>query len=113
MVLSRIRSILQKGVLEIIPRVYQLTDRGANIILITEEELTLIDTGLPGSLTRILDFIHSLGRSAEEIGLIIITHNHFDHAGGLAELRRLRSLDLGGIMSCRPFYFPGHRAGTS
>ncbi|MFC1932342.1 MBL fold metallo-hydrolase [Chloroflexota bacterium] len=75
--------------LEIIPNVYQLSIRATNIILIAEEELTLIDTGLPGSSTRITDFIHSLGRSVEEVNLIIITHNHFDQAGGLAELKKL------------------------
>lgn len=78
-----------KGTVEIIPNVYQLTIRGVNMILIAEEELTLIDTGLPGSSAKIIDFIRSLGRSVEEISLIIITHNHFDHAGELAKLRKL------------------------
>jgi len=73
---------------EIIPHVYQITTRGVNIILIAEEELTLIDTGFRGSSPQIISFIHSLGRSAREITLIIITHNHLDHVGGLAELRR-------------------------
>jgi len=89
MVLSRVRGMLQKSILEIIPNVYQLNIRATNIILIAEEELTLIDTGLPGSSGKIIDSIRSLGRSVEEIGLIIITHSHFDHLGGLAELRRL------------------------
>ncbi len=88
-VLSRILGIIGKSTLEIIPNVYQLTLRDANIILIIEEELTIVDTGLPGSSTRIVDFICSLGRSVAETSLIIITHNHFDHAGGLAELRKL------------------------
>ena len=59
------------------------------MILIAEEELALIDTGFPGSSAQIIDFIHNLRRSVAELGLIIITHNHFDHAGGLADLRRL------------------------
>ena len=75
--------------LEIVPNVYQLSIRAGNIILIVEEELTLIDAGLRGSSGKIIDFIHQLGRSAEEIGLIIFTHNHIDHIGGLAELRKL------------------------
>lgn len=75
--------------LEIIPHVYQLSIRVANVILVVEEELTLIDVGLYGSSAQIVDFISHLGRSVEEIGLIIITHNHFDHMGGLAELREL------------------------
>jgi glyoxylase-like metal-dependent hydrolase (beta-lactamase superfamily II) len=74
---------------EVTSKVYQITHRGVNIILIAEEELTLIDTGFRGSSSRIIKFIHSLGRSAGEISLIIITHNHLDHAGGLAELKKL------------------------
>jgi glyoxylase-like metal-dependent hydrolase (beta-lactamase superfamily II) len=74
---------------EIIPDVYQLTASGVNIFLIAEKELTLIDTGLYGSSAKVADFIHSLGRSIHEISLIIITHNHFDHIGGLAEWREL------------------------
>lgn len=89
--LSRKHRILPKNALEIIPDVYQLSIKRANVILIAEKELTLIDTGFPGSSARITDFIHRLGRSVAEISLIIITHNHFDHAGGLAELRRITS----------------------
>ena len=89
MALSQLKGITLSGVLEVIPNVYQLTSRGANVILIAEEQLSLIDTGFPGSTAQIIDFIRNLGRSVEEISLIIITHNHFDHAGGLAELRRV------------------------
>ena len=74
---------------EIIPNVYQLSIRAVNVIVIAEERLALVDTGLYGSSAQIVDFISHLGRSVEEIGLIIITHNHFDHIGGLAELREL------------------------
>lgn len=80
--------------MEIIPHVYQITNRGCNIILIVEEKLTLIDTGLRGSSSKIMGFIHSLGRSVEEISLIIITHNHLDHVGGLPELRNLTTAKI-------------------
>ena len=79
------------SIMEIIPHVYQITTRGVNEILIAEEELTLVDTGFRGSSAKIISLIHSLRRSVEEITLIILTHNHLDHAGGLAELRRLTS----------------------
>lgn len=87
-VVSQIRRFMQ-SVLEIIPNVYQLTIKGANVIVIVEKELTLIDTGLYGSSPRIIDFIQHLGRSPEEISLIILTHHHLDHMGGLDELRRV------------------------
>lgn len=88
--------------LEIVPNVYQLSIRAVNIVLIVEEELTLIDTGLRGSSGKIIEFIHQLGRSVEEVGLIIFTHNHIDHIGGLAELRELTeakvAIHKGGIV---------------
>lgn len=75
--------------MEIIPHVYQITIKGVNIILIAEEKLTLVDTGFRGSSAKIVSFIHSLGRSIEEVTFIILTHNHLDHVGGLAELKGL------------------------
>ncbi|MBN1644011.1 MAG: MBL fold metallo-hydrolase [Dehalococcoidales bacterium] len=75
--------------MQVIPRVYQITARYGNIFLIVEEYLTLIDTGLRGSAPGVADFIRSLGRSPKEVNLIILTHNHLDHIGGLAGLRRV------------------------
>jgi glyoxylase-like metal-dependent hydrolase (beta-lactamase superfamily II) len=75
--------------LEILPGLYQLTIRYANIFLVVEKGLTLIDTGFAGSSQQIVDFIHKIGRKPEEIGLIILTHDHLDHTGGLKRLRPL------------------------
>jgi glyoxylase-like metal-dependent hydrolase (beta-lactamase superfamily II) len=92
-IVSKIRHLLQSTT-EIIPNVYQLTIKASNVILIIEEKLTLIDTGLRGSSSQIVDFIHHLGHSPEEINLIILTHNHIDHMGGLAELKQLTSAKI-------------------
>lgn len=100
--LSRIRALALQSALEVIPQVYQLTFRGVNVVLIVEEELTLIDTGFRGSSARIVDFIHRLGRSEIELSLIILTHNHLDHVGGLADLRK-----------CTPAKVAAHRADVS
>jgi glyoxylase-like metal-dependent hydrolase (beta-lactamase superfamily II) len=72
---------------EIVPGVYQLTSGGTNLYVINEQELTLIDTGLPGSVAGITDFVRRIGRSVEDIGSIIITHNHIDHIGAVQDLR--------------------------
>ena len=79
---------------EIIPDVYQLTGGGTNLYVITEQELTLIDTGLPGSYTGIISFVRSIGRSVEDIGSIIITHNHIDHIGAVQDLRRFTDITV-------------------
>jgi glyoxylase-like metal-dependent hydrolase (beta-lactamase superfamily II) len=75
--------------MQVIPQVYQLTFRHVNIFLIVEDTLTLIDTGFRRNPEGLIDFIHALGRSPEDIKLIILTHNHVDHTGGLAEVRKL------------------------
>ena len=75
--------------IQVIPGVYQVTVRYANMFLILEDKMTLIDTGFRGSTSNLVSFIHKIGRSPEEIGLIILTHNHLDHSGGLEDLRKL------------------------
>jgi len=97
--------------MEVLPNVYQITTRGVNIILIVEEELTLIDTGYRSSSPRVINFIHSLGRSPEKISLILITHNHPDHIGSLDEFRKLtpakiavHEADAGTFESQLPFF---------
>ena len=80
--------------IEVVPGVYQLMFAGVNVALIAEEELTLVDTGVPGSLPGILNLIRRLGRSVEEMSTVIITHNHFDHIGGLPELRKLTDVKV-------------------
>jgi len=72
----------------ILPGVFQVTHRGANVLVIVENNITLIDTGLRESAQHILDFIHHIGHSPNEIKLIILTHNHIDHMGGLAEIKK-------------------------
>ena len=87
-IISKIRHFIQ-GTSEITPNIYQITVVGTNTILIIEDKLTLIDTGYRGSVPHIIEYIRQLGRSPEEISLIILTHNHIDHVGGLAELKKL------------------------
>ncbi|MFH1382966.1 MAG: MBL fold metallo-hydrolase [Chloroflexota bacterium] len=87
--LFRMQSLVQEKILEIVPNIYQLTYRAVNVVLIVEDELTLIDTGFRANANKIIDFIRSLGHSPEELSLIFITHKHFDHAGGLASLKKL------------------------
>ena len=59
--------------MEVAPQVYQITRMMCNVFLVAEEELTLIDTGWRGSARRILDSVQKLGRSPEDITLIITT----------------------------------------
>jgi len=67
---------------------------GVNIGLIAEQELTLVDAGLPGSTPRVVELVRRLGRSVDEITTVVITHNHFDHIAGLPDLLKLTEVKV-------------------
>lgn len=48
----------------------------------------LLDGALPETAPRILANIKSLGFDARDVRILINSHAHFDHAGGLAEIQR-------------------------
>jgi len=63
---------------------------GLSAILITSAGgHVLIDGALPESAPLISANIRALGFRIEDIKIILSTHVHFDHAGGIAELQRL------------------------
>lgn len=57
-------------------------------VLVDADGLTVIDAGLPRSEKKILAYINSLGKSAQDIKRIVITHADLDHFGGLAALQK-------------------------
>jgi metallo-beta-lactamase class B len=69
---------------------YYVGPHGVSAILITSDAgHVLIDGSLPESVPGIVAGIRSLGFRPEDIKLILNSHVHFDHAGGIAELQRL------------------------
>lgn len=72
---------------QIVPHVYAIPLGIVNAFLIEADDLTLIDTGVPGSAPKILDAVRSLGRRPDEIRHILVTHCHGDHSGSLAALK--------------------------
>jgi glyoxylase-like metal-dependent hydrolase (beta-lactamase superfamily II) len=57
-------------------------------ILVDDDGLTLIDTGLPHSEKKILAYVTGLGKSALDVKRIILTHSDLDHIGALAALHK-------------------------
>ncbi len=52
-----------------------------------EDVNTLVDPGTDGSIIEQIDKVYT-GVGKHAVDLIVITHNHFDHAGGLAEVKK-------------------------
>jgi hydroxyacylglutathione hydrolase len=63
--------------------------RGANTYTVEAlpGEITLIDTGMPGNSTRIVEFLEALGKGQKATCTIVLTHPDLDHAGSVAELK--------------------------
>jgi metallo-beta-lactamase class B len=69
---------------------YYVGTHGLSSVLITSDAGNiLIDGGLPESAHLIAGNIQSLGFRVKDVKLILNSHVHFDHAGGIAELQRL------------------------
>jgi metallo-beta-lactamase class B len=69
---------------------YYVGPHGLGSILISSSTgHVLIDGALPESVPQIVAHIRSLGFRIEDVKLIVNSHVHFDHAGGIAELQRL------------------------
>lgn len=49
----------------------------------------LLDAGLPESVPLIMDNIRALGLRVEDVRLIVSSHAHYDHAGGIAAIQRV------------------------
>lgn len=101
--------------MKITDNIYVVPEVIANSYILTDPDgLTIIDTGLPYSEKRILEYITSLGRSAQDISRILITHADLDHYGCLAALQkvsgaciyasRLEATSMAKGQSSRPVY---------
>lgn len=61
----------------------------SSLLIASEQGLILLDGGLPQSAALIDANIRKLGFMTESIRLIVNSHAHFDHAGGIAALQRV------------------------
>ncbi len=69
---------------------YYVGTHGLSAVLITSPAgHILIDGGSPESAAHIVRHIRQLGFKIEDVKTILNSHEHYDHAGGIAELQRL------------------------
>ena len=67
---------------------YVGTDGLSAILIAGDAGLVLLDGGLEQSAARIDASIRTLGFRTEDVKLIVNSHAHYDHAGGIAALQR-------------------------
>jgi metallo-beta-lactamase class B len=69
---------------------YYVGVRGLSAVLITSPDgHVLIDGALPQSAPLIAQHVKQLGFKIEDVKLILNSHVHYDHAGGIAELQKI------------------------
>ena len=61
----------------------------SSVLVASDKGLILLDGGLPQSAPLIEASIRRLGFRTEDVRLIVNSHAHFDHAGGIAALQRV------------------------
>lgn len=59
-----------------------------SILIASRDGLIVLDGALPQSADTIAGNIRKLGFRLEDVRLIVSTHTHYDHVGGIAELQR-------------------------
>jgi metallo-beta-lactamase class B len=86
----------------------------SSILITSKEGHILIDGGLTQTAPQIAANIQKLGFRLEDVKLILNSHMHYDHAGGIAALQRAsgarvaastagrRALEAGGVMPDDP-----------
>ncbi len=84
----RNEGIVKENIVMVLPDVYQITYRAANVFLLVEDELTLIDTGYRGTAAKVMSLVSRLGRKPEDLKLVVLTHCHPDHIGSLGVLKK-------------------------
>lgn len=82
---------------------YYVGTRGLTALLITSPAgHVLIDGALPSSAPLILANVRALGFEVGDIRLILNSHVHFDHAGGLAALQRASGAQVAASVPSAP-----------
>jgi metallo-beta-lactamase class B len=61
----------------------------SSVLVTSPSGHVLIDGDLPESVPQIVSHIRALGFRIEDVKVIVNSHVHFDHAGGIAKLQKL------------------------
>jgi metallo-beta-lactamase class B len=93
----------------IIGNLYYVGMAGVSAFLIkTDDGLILTDGGLPESAPFIEKNIQALGFKLKDVKLLLNSHAHFDHSGGLPQLKKDTGAKLAAGAADKPFLESGH-----
>jgi metallo-beta-lactamase class B len=93
----------------VIGNIYYVGTAGVSAFLIrTPAGDILTDGGLPESAPLIEKNIQALGVKLSDVKILLNSHAHFDHAGGLAALKRATGAKLYASAGDKPFLEAGH-----
>jgi len=94
--------------------IYYVGTAGISAYLITDPKgHVLIDGALAESVPQIVANIRTLGFRVEDVRILLINHAHFDHADGLAELKRISGARLLASAADKPDLERGSTGGRS
>lgn len=94
--------------------VYHAGVRGLNVYLIaTDDGHILLDGGLPSTAPIILRNIRALGFDPDDVVYLINSHAHYDHSGGLAELKARTGATFVASAADRPALEGGYYEGSA
>jgi hydroxyacylglutathione hydrolase len=78
-------------------------DRFVFAYLIFGDQICLIDSGVAGSETIILDYIKKAGRDPREISRLVFTHSHADHIGGSRAIKAQTGCKVAAHIDAKPW----------
>jgi glyoxylase-like metal-dependent hydrolase (beta-lactamase superfamily II) len=75
--------------------VHRIEDAYTNWYLLEEDgRLTIVDAGVPRSWDSLQEALRALGRRADDVEAVVLTHGHFDHVGFAERARRELSVPV-------------------
>jgi len=81
----------------------QYAERSVYSYLLAGDRICLIDTGVSSTSLVLQGYLEEIGRSPDEISLVLITHSHPDHIGGCKAIKRISPASFGAHAAEKPW----------